>query len=136
MNFKAVFNVSQSLLTKLKYESCIVMVSSVASTRSFEGHTVYSATKAAIDSLTRSLSLELSDRKIRVNSVNPTVVLTQMGQKNWSYPDKAKPLLKRIPLQRFCEVHEVVEAIIYLLDSKSSFVNGHHLLLEGGYCVS
>lgn len=112
------------------------MVSSLASTRSFLGHTIYSSTKAALDSLTRSLSLELADRKIRVNSVNPTVVLTKMGQENWSNPEKAKPLLERIPLERFCLVQEVVDAIVFLLGPKSSFINGHHLLLEGGYSAS
>lgn len=112
------------------------MVSSLAASRSFDGHTAYSATKAAVDSLTRSLALELGPRKIRVNSVNPTVVLTKMGRENWSDAAKADPLLSHIPQRRFCEVHEVVDAIIYLLSKKSSFVNGHHLNLEGGYSVS
>lgn len=112
------------------------MVSSVASSRSFPGHTVYSATKAALDSLTRSLCLELASCKIRVNSVNPTVVLTKMGRENWSDPAKSEPLLARIPLNRFCSVQEVVDSIVFLLGPKSSFINGHHLLLEGGYSIS
>lgn len=136
VNIKAVFNVTQCLLSKLKPRSSIVMVSSLASTRSFQWHSAYSATKAALDSLTRSLSLELSDREIRVNSVNPTVVMTKMGQENWSDPCKAKPLLDRIPLHRFCQVEEVIDAIVFLLGPKSSFVNGHHILLEGGYSIT
>lgn len=136
VNIKAVFNVTQTLLPFLKENSSVVMVSSLASPRSFDGHSVYSATKAALDSLTRSLALELGPRKIRVNSVNPTVVLTKMGRENWSDPNKAKPLLDRIPQRRFCEVHEVVDGILYLLSKHSSFVNGHHLSLEGGYSVS
>jgi len=59
-----------------------------------------------------------------------------MGADNWSDPAKSGPLLAHIPLNRFCEVQEVVDATGYLLSSKSSFVNGHHILLEGGYAVS
>ncbi|KAM7349833.1 L-xylulose reductase [Cochliomyia hominivorax] len=136
VNIKAVFNVTQTLLPLLKENSSIVMISSLAASRSFDGHTVYSATKAAVDSLTRSLALELGSRKIRVNSVNPTVVLTKMGRENWSDPAKSTPLLSHIPQRRFCEVHEVVDSVLYLLSKHSSFVNGHHLNLEGGYSVS
>ncbi|XP_061389874.1 L-xylulose reductase [Musca vetustissima] len=135
VNIKAVFNVTQTVLPKLKPNSCIVNVSSLAASRSFDGHTVYSATKAAVDSLTRSLALELGPRKIRVNSVNPTVVLTKMGRDNWSDPAKSGALLAHIPQHRFCEVQEVIDGIVYLLSDKSSFVNGHHLPLEGGYSV-
>ncbi|XP_053948106.1 L-xylulose reductase [Anastrepha ludens] len=136
INVKAVFNVTQALLPKLNKGSSIVMVSSLAASRSFHGHAVYSATKAAVDSLTRSLALELGPKQIRVNSVNPTVVLTQMGRENWSDSEKSGPLLAHIPLNRFCEIQEVIDGIVYLLSSKSSFVNGHHLNLEGGYSVS
>uniref|UniRef100_A0A0K8TTU2 Putative diacetyl reductase/l-xylulose reductase n=1 Tax=Tabanus bromius TaxID=304241 RepID=A0A0K8TTU2_TABBR len=135
VNIKAVFNVTQTLVKNLKDGSSIVMLSSLASQRSFAGHSAYSATKAAVDSLTKSLALELGPRKIRVNSINPTVILTRMGRDNWSDPEKANPLLNHIPLHRFGEVKEVVDAVIYLLSENSSFVNGHSLLLEGGYSV-
>lgn len=135
VNVKAVFNITQSLVPKLKEGAKIVNVSSLASTRSFAGHSAYSATKAALDSLTKSLALELGPKKIRVNSVNPTVILTKMGRDNWSDPKKADPLLNHIPLKRFGEVEEVVNAITYLLGDESSYVNGHQLFLEGGYSV-
>lgn len=133
VNFKAVFNVTQQIVPRLKSGSSIVNVSSLAGKIGIEGHSVYSATKAAVDSLTQSLALELGPRNIRVNSVNPTVILTKMGRDNWSDPAKSGPLLNSIPLHRFGEVFEVVDAIVYFLSSKSSFVNGHALPLEGGY---
>lgn len=105
----------------------------MASLVGIEGHSVYSATKGAVDSLTQSLALELGPRKIRVNSVNPTVILTKMGRQNWSDPAKSEPLLKNIPLRRLGEVFEVVDAIVYFLSEKSSFINGHSLPIEGGY---
>ncbi|KAJ6633655.1 L-xylulose reductase, partial [Pseudolycoriella hygida] len=121
INFKAVFNVTQQVVPLLKTGSSIVNVSSLASLIGIDGHSVYSATKAALDSFTQSLSLELGPRKIRVNSVNPTVILTKMGRANWSDPAKSEPLLNRIPLRRFGEVSEVVDAIVYFLSEKSSF---------------
>lgn len=111
----------------------IVNLSSLAGLKSFQGHSVYSMTKAAIDSMTKSLALELGERQIRVNSVNPTVILTRMGRDNWSDPAKAGPLIAKIPAGRFGEVNEVVEPIIFLLSDKSAYINGHCMPLEGGY---
>ncbi|XP_052869161.1 L-xylulose reductase [Anopheles cruzii] len=133
VNVKAAFNVAQMLATKMDSGASIVNVSSLASSKAFHGHCAYTMSKAAIDGLTKSLALELGPRKIRVNSVNPTVILTRMGRDNWSDPAKADPLLAKIPLGRFGEVHEVVESIVYLLSDRSSFLNGHCLPLEGGY---
>ncbi|GAB0100698.1 L-xylulose reductase [Sergentomyia squamirostris] len=136
VNTKAVFNVSQMMATRMpSIGGSIVNVSSLASMRSFQGHAVYSASKAAVDSITRSMALEFGPKNIRVNSINPTVILTRMGRENWSDPAKAKPLLDNIPLHRFGEVSEVVDAIIFLLSDKSSFMTGSSLPLEGGYCA-
>ncbi|XP_055908536.1 L-xylulose reductase [Eupeodes corollae] len=136
VNIKAIFCVTQAVAEKLKYGSSIVNVSSLASSRAFAGHAAYGASKAAVDSLTKALALEFGPRKIRVNSVNPTVILTKMGIENWSDPRKSGPLINHIPLTRLGEVSDAIDSIVYLLGSQSSFVNGHHLLLEGGYSVS
>lgn len=64
-------------------------------------HTVYAATKAAVDSITRCMALELGEHNIRVNAVNPTVVWTEMSRSYWSDEKRAKPLLNRIPLHKF-----------------------------------
>uniref|UniRef100_A0A182MPH8 Ketoreductase domain-containing protein n=1 Tax=Anopheles culicifacies TaxID=139723 RepID=A0A182MPH8_9DIPT len=133
VNVKAAFNVAQILVPKMEPGSSIVNVSSLAGLKAIHGHCAYSMSKAAIDGLTRNLALELGPRKIRVNSVNPTVILTRMGRENWSDPAKADPLKAKIPLARFGEVNEVVEPIIYLLSERSSFVNGHCLPIEGGF---
>lgn len=132
VNLKACFNVIQSLLPKLNDGASIVNISSLAGLCAFQGHSVYSASKAGLDALTKNLAVELGPRKIRVNSINPTVILTRMGRKNWSDPVKADPLLQRIPLRRFGEVKEVVDPIVYLLSDSSSFINGTCLPIEGG----
>ncbi|CAD7078863.1 unnamed protein product [Hermetia illucens] len=136
VNIKGVFNVTQTLSPKLKDGAAVVNMSSQAARRALLGHTVYTASKAAVDYLSKSLALEFGPRKIRVNSLNPTAILTNMGRAVWSDPAKSGPLLNRIPLRRFGEVHEAVDALVFLLSNKSSYINGHSLPLEGGYSVA
>lgn len=136
VNVKSVFNVNQIIGPKMAPGSSIVNVSSLAGISAIQGHSVYSATKAAVDMLTKSMALEFGPKNIRVNSVNPTVILTKMGRDNWTDPAKADPLLNKIPLHRFGEVEEVVEPIIYLLSNKSSFINGTCLVIDGGFRAS
>lgn len=135
INLKAVFNVTQALLPNIKNGGSIVNLSSLAALRAFPNHSIYSASKAAIDALTRSFALELGARQIRVNSVNPTVVLTKMSIPNWSDPVKSETMKSRIPLHRFAELDEVTDPIIFLLGDQSSFINGHSLPIEGGCCA-
>lgn len=59
--------------------------------------------------------------------------MTQMGRMAWADPIKAESLLRNIPLYRFGEVREVIQPIIFLLSDRSSFINGHHLPIEGGF---
>lgn len=68
-------------------------------------HTVYSASKGALDSITSAMALELAPHKIRVNSINPTVVMTDMGRIGWSEPKKANEMLSKIPMGRFAGNH-------------------------------
>lgn len=133
VNVKALFNCTQTLIPYMKDGGSIVNLSSLAGLRAFADHAIYSASKAAVDSFTRSFAFELAPRKIRVNSVNPTVVLTAMGKANWSDPAIADPLKNRIPLHRFAELKEVTDPIIFFLSDKSSFINGHTLPIEGGF---
>lgn len=136
VNVRAVFAVSQvfarSLLER-RSSGAIVNVSSQASLRALKDHVVYSASKAAVDQLTRSLAFELGPHQIRVNAVNPTVVMTALGRRVWSDPAVAEPLRKRIPLRKFAEVNDVVDAILYLLSDSAAMINGVTLLVDGGF---
>lgn len=132
INVKAVFNVTQCVIPHMVNGGSIVSLSSLAGLHAFNEHAVYSSSKAAVDALTRTLALELGPKGIRVNSVCPTAVLTSMGRAVWT-KEKAAGLLSRIPLNRFGQVKEVTDAIVFFLSDSSSFVNGHHLPLEGGF---
>lgn len=136
VNVKAPMFIAQVVAKKMiagGFGGAIVNVSSQASKKALKDHTLYCSTKAALDMLTKSLALELGPHQIRVNAVNPTVVLTDMGRLGWSDPIKAKPMLDQIPLGRFAEVEEVVHAIVYLLSDKASMINGTILPVDGGF---
>ncbi|MEX3636985.1 SDR family oxidoreductase [Paraburkholderia sp. BR14320] len=111
----------------------IVNVSSQAALVALDDHLSYSASKAALDAVTRALCIELGPHGIRVNSVNPTVTLTPMAVLAWSDPVKRDPALQAIPLRRFAESAEVAAPILFLLSDAASMVSGVCLPIDGGY---
>ena len=114
----------------------IVNVSSIAAHFGTPNHAAYCASKAALDALTRVMAVELGPLGIRTNSVNPVVTLSPMGIKTWSDPQRAGPMLQRIPLQRFAEPEDVASAILFLLSDEARMVNGVCLDVDGGFCAS
>ncbi|XP_060581159.1 L-xylulose reductase-like [Ruditapes philippinarum] len=135
-NIKAAFNISQAVVKcMIEKERCgsIVNVSSIAGINPVHSIGTYSCTKAALDMMTKSMALEFGPYKIRVNSVNPTVVMTTMGRAAWSAPGVADNILKRIPNGRFAEEIDVVNAIVFLLSDKASMINGIQVPVDGGH---
>ncbi|MFM0371867.1 SDR family oxidoreductase [Paraburkholderia aspalathi] len=116
-----------------KRAGSIVNVSSQAALVALDDHLSYSASKAALDAVTRALCVELGPYGIRVNSVNPTVTLTPMAVQAWSDPAKRDPALKAIPLHRFAESAEVAAPIMFLLSDAASMISGVCLPIDGGY---
>ncbi|RXN25957.1 L-xylulose reductase [Labeo rohita] len=136
VNVKAALHVAQIVARGMKARGSggsIVNISSQASQSALRDHAVYCATKGALDMLTRVMALELGPYQIRVNSVNPTVVMTDMGKIGWSDPEKAKSMTSRIPLGKFAEVEDVVNSILFLLSDKSAMTNGVILPVDGGF---
>ncbi|KAK9299362.1 hypothetical protein QLX08_007602 [Tetragonisca angustula] len=136
VNVKSMLNVSQVVARSLierKSGGSIVNLSSQASQAALMDHTVYCASKGAVDMLSKTMALELGPHNIRVNTVNPTVIMTEMGKIGWSDPNKARTMLSKIPLGRFGEVSEVVDAVVYLLSDRSSMINGATLPVDGGF---
>ena len=108
----------------------IVNISSVNSVRGHSGVAVYSATKAALDGLTRSLARELGTRNIRVNSVAPGYFESDMvGELDEQAKDRIK---RRTPLGRLADQSEIAEAVYFLASDKGSFITGQVLVVDGG----
>ncbi|KAG9510847.1 L-xylulose reductase [Fragariocoptes setiger] len=138
VNVKAPINLMQLVGEGMRKrgKGSIVNVSSVAGVAALDDHTVYAATKAALDMITRVGAKEWGRHNIRVNSINPTVVWTEMGRAGWSRPEKSQEMLAKIPMNRFVEVEEVVYPIIFLLSDYSSMINGIQLPIDGGFLAN
>ena len=124
--------VAQSMI-RLGKGGAIVNVSSQAALVALEGHVSYAASKAALDSITRVSALELGKHGIRVNSVNPTVVMTPMSAFYWGRPEIGEPFLKAMPLGRWATEDEIAAPIVFLLGDGAAMITGVSLPIDGGY---
>ena len=114
----------------------MVNVSSTGSKFGLRDHAAYCASKGALDQLTRVMALELGPHGIRVNAVNPTVVMTPMGKMAWGDPEKARPMLEEIPLGRFAEPIDVARAVAWLLSDEAAMIHGVTLPVDGGFLAT
>ena len=112
----------------------IVNISSIWSQVSREGRSIYSASKAAVDSLTRSFALELSSYNILVNSIAPGYVNTELIKKNNSQTE-LDYIKKDIPLGRFAETSEIANLVTFLCSEKNSYITGQVITIDGGYIL-
>jgi L-xylulose reductase len=114
----------------------IVNVSSQASLVALRGHVSYGSSKAALDNITRVSALELGQYAIRVNGVNPTVVLNDMSAFYWGRSEIATPFLSQMPLGRWATTADVAGPIGFLLSDESAMITGVSLPIDGGFtCV-
>jgi NAD(P)-dependent dehydrogenase (short-subunit alcohol dehydrogenase family) len=111
----------------------IVNVSSQASLVALRGHISYGSSKAALDNITRVSALELGQYNIRVNGVNPTVVMTPMSAWYWGREDIQGPFLEQMPLGRWATEPEIAAPIVFLLSDGASMISGVSLAIDGGY---
>ncbi len=114
----------------------IVNISSVVSVMAPASNSVYSATKAAINAITRSLSKELGPRKIRVNGVAPSLVETD-GTRRFGVEDPNHPMRLRIEatnaLGRIGQPHEIAPVVVFLATEDAAWVTGETWFVTGGY---
>lgn len=123
---------SQSMI-RLGKGGSIVNVSSQASLVALNGHISYGSSKAALDNITRVSAMELGPHNIRVNSVNPTVVMTEMSAFYWGRPDIGDPFLSQMPLGRWATEDEIAAPIVFLLGDGASMITGVTLPVDGGF---
>lgn len=114
----------------------IVNVASVAGLRALREHYSYCASKAALIMAGKVLALELGGQGVRVNTVCPTVVLTEMGQRVWGPPEKSGPMLARIPNGHFARPGDVADAVVYLASNAAEMLNGTEIVIDGGFSAN
>jgi 3-oxoacyl-[acyl-carrier protein] reductase len=111
----------------------VINTSSIVSTWGPSGASVYSATKAAVDAVTRSLGKELGSRNIRVNSINPGMVETEgTHSAGITESDFRKQTEATTPLGRIAQPQDIAPAVVFLASSDSSFITGETLYITGG----
>lgn len=120
-------------MVRLGKGGAIVNVSSQASLVALTGHISYGSSKAALDNITRVSALELGRYNIRVNSVNPTVVMTPISAWYWGRPEIAGPFIEQMPLGRWATEAEIAAPIVFLLSDGASMITGVSLPIDGGY---
>ena len=96
----------------------------------------YSASKAAVASLTKSLAIEWSNRGVRVNAIAPGVFRTPLNEKLLDETERGREFLWRTPMKRFGKVEELAGAAIFLASDAASFVTGEILTVDGGFLAS
>ena len=116
-----------------RHKGSIINVASFSGLRGIKGQGNYCASKAGIISLTKTLSLELAPKKVRVNAIAPGYINTDMIE-SLSKPVKDK-FLKSIPLKRLGEVDDIVHLVKFLASDESSYITGQCISIDGGISV-
>lgn len=111
----------------------VVNISSIVAKLALPTTTVYSATKAAVDSITRTLGAELGPKKIRVNSVNPGMVITEGNTSAHGESELRKAIEAQTPLGRIGQVDDIAPAVVFFASDDSKWLTGETLYIAGGY---
>lgn len=137
VNLRAVFHLMQLAVPHLERRGGnIVNVSSVTGLRAFPGVLAYCVSKAGVDQLTRCAALELAPMGVRVNAVNPGVVVTQVHRRGGMSDEAYEKFLEHSktthPLGRVGDAREVAELILFLASSRASWITGATYSIDGG----
>ncbi len=114
----------------------IINIASLSSFVALYEVAAYSASKAAVASLTKSLAIEWGPRGVRVNAIAPGVFRTALNQKLLDETERGREFLVRTPMRRFGNVDELAGAAVFLASEAASFVNGEVLAVDGGFLAS
>ncbi len=141
INLRAVFHLMSMATPHLTAQrGNIVNVSSVTGLRSFPGILAYSVSKAALDQLTRCAALELAPKGVRVNAVNPGVVVTEAHVSGGMDSSRYEAFLERSrtthPLGRVAQPEEIAELIAFLASERASWITGVTYSIDGGRALT
>jgi NAD(P)-dependent dehydrogenase (short-subunit alcohol dehydrogenase family) len=141
INLRSILQLTQLCLPELiKNKGNVVCVSSVAGLRSFPGILAYSVSKAALDQFTRCTALELAAKGVRVNAVNPGVVITHLHRSGGMNEEQYQAFLERSttthPLGRVGTAEEIADLILFLASSRASWITGITCSIDGGRALT
>lgn len=136
INVKGTFFTVQKALPLLAEGAAIILMASIVGSKGFEANSVYSATKAAIRSLARTLTSDLKARRIRVNAISPGPIETPGLNNVLDNPEQIAQfkaqMASGVPLGRIGDADEIAKAVVFLASDDSSYVTGVELFVDGG----
>lgn len=112
----------------------IINLASQAASVALTDHVAYCASKFGVVGMTKVLASEWAGRGVNVNSISPTVVLTELGRKAWAGA-KGDALKELIPTGRFALPEEIAASAVFLASGAADMINGVDLLVDGGYTI-
>jgi 3-oxoacyl-[acyl-carrier protein] reductase len=139
INLFSIFFICQlftKFIEKKKLQGSIVNISSIVGQAGFNELSVYGSSKGALIAFTKSLSVELASKKIRVNSISPGFTKTSYFKKFKKKPKLYKWTLSRIPSYRWGEPEEISNMISFLLSDKAKYITGENHNVDGGWMSS
>ena len=119
-----------------QHSGCIINLASISSFVDLVGVTPYAAAKNAILGLTRSMANEWAKFGIRTNAIAPGFIPTDINRKMIENTDRGRRILEHTPMARFGTGAEIAGGAVYLASPAAKFVNGHTLVIDGGYLAS
>lgn len=140
INFKGAVFTTEKFLPLLNEGASVINLSSVNAYTGMPNTAVYAASKAALNSYTRTAATELAPRKIRINAVNPGPVYTSIFNKSGMAEDQingfAQAMQTRIPLKRFGQPEDIANLVSFLASDDASFITGSEYNIDGGINVN
>ena len=135
-NLRGAYFLTQAIAKKLisaKQPGSLINISSQMGLIGGQERAVYCASKHAVEGFTKAMAIELGPHNIRVNTICPTFILTDMTQKTLAVPAKRKWVEDKIKVGRIGKVEDIMGAVVYLASDASSLVTGSSLLVDGGW---
>ena len=132
LNLKGTLYVTRQVARRMlaRRSGTIVNISSIVGRSGYRGLAVYSATKAALDGLTRALARELGSRGITVNGIAPGYLRTEMS--HGLDEDQLQQIVRRTPAGRLGDPEDIARACQFLTDPRNTYLTGHVLVVDGG----
>ena len=136
LNFKAAYFLTRTVAAKLIAEGKPGSLINISSQMAHVGgvdRAVYSATKHALEGMTKSMAIEWGPHSVRVNTIAPTFIRTPLTEQTFANPERAAWIASKIKLPRIGEVTDIMGAVVFLASDAAALITGTSLLIDGGW---